>query len=229
MPGDAVVRILHTDVRQEDTIVRNTHTQDPLPDAAADALFGRARRAVLTLLFGRSGQRFYLREVARLTGLAVGSVQRELANFVAAGLVERSTEGAHVYFRANSRSPLYPELVGLATKTAGVVPVLRRTLAGLARKESIDLAFVYGSVATGTHGAASDVDLMVGGRVRLRELVPVLRRAQERLAREINPTLYPQEEFRRRLASGEHFLTRVMATPRIMVVGSDDELAELAR
>lgn len=205
------------------------HTHTRVGDVAADALFGRSRRAILALLFGQSGHAFYLRQIAHLTGLAVGSVQRELANLVSAGIVERRPEGPQVYFRANEQSPIYPELVGLVTKTSAVAEPLRAALAPLAKKKMILIAFVYGSIATGKQRSSSDIDLMIIGRASLKELVPRLRRAQEQLGREINPTTYEPEEFRQRLVAGEHFLNRVIQTPRIMVIGSEDELAALAR
>jgi uncharacterized protein len=205
--------------------VRNTHTRN---DGIAEALFGRSRRAILALLFGQSGQSFYLRQIAGLTGLAVGSVQRELANLVGAGLVDREARGTQVYFRANTRSPVYPELVSLVTKTAGVADVLRRALADFAEKKTIVAAFIYGSVAAGKQTSASDIDLMVVGPVKLKALVPVLRKAQDQLGREVNPTVYPAEEFRARLRAGEHFLGRVVRQPKLMLVGSEDELEDLA-
>ena len=136
------------------------------------ALFGRARRAILALLFGRAGEAFYLRQIADLTGLAVGSVQRELANLVRAGLVVRAAKGHQVYFRADERSPIYPELVGLVTKTAGVAGVIRDALAPFARKKMITVAFIYGSMAAGEQQPSSDVDLMIIGDIELKERGP---------------------------------------------------------
>ncbi len=191
-------------------------------------MFGRARRAILALLFGRAGEAFYLRQIADLTGLAVGSVQRELANLVRAGLVVRTAKGHQVYFRADERSPVYPELVGLVTKTTGVAGVIRAALAPFAREKMITVAFIYGSIAAGEHQPSSDVDLMIIGDIELRSVVPVVRRVEEQVGREVNPTIYRPEDFRQRLAAGEHFLSRIIARPRIMLIGGEDELAGLA-
>ena len=198
------------------------------PDMIAEALFGQTRRAVLALLFGASADAFYLREIVRLTGTGMGAVQRELRQLVEAGLVDRRPHGKQVYFSANPRSPVYQELVGLLTKTAGLADVLRRGLAPLAKQKKIVFAFVYGSVATASQRAESDVDLLVIGDATLRDVIPALQPAQERLAREINPTIYSPAEFRDRLHQGEHFISRILDRPKIMLVGSEDELRELA-
>ena len=193
-------------------------------DAIAEALFGQTKRRVLALLFGRPENAFYLREIARQTGSGTGAVQRELAQLVAAGLVRRSRQGQHVYFSADPASPVYGEMRSLLAKTAGIADVLRAGLAALPRKAKILVAFIYGSVAAGQHTSASDIDLMVIGRVELADLLPSLRPIEERLGREVNPTIYRPEE----LAQPSSFVRRVLDGPKIMLVGTEDDIANLA-
>lgn len=211
------------------TMVYKKHTKsDWRGDAVAEALFGKARREVLALLFGSGGQEYYLRQIAERTGLAVRSVQRELARLVEAGLVERTARGNQVWFRANDRSPVHADLVGLMTKTAGVAGLLRDAMVPLAGEGAITTAFLYGSFASGEQGPSSDVDLMVIGSVALKELVPLLRPVEERIGREINPTIRSVAELSHEVKVGAHFLRRVLRGPRVMLVGSDDDLARLA-
>jgi hypothetical protein len=44
------------------------------------------------------------------------------------------------------------------------------------------------------------------------------------LGREINPTIYSVDEWRSRVQSGNSFVTRVLAQPRIDLMGSADGL-----
>jgi len=104
------------------------------------------------------------------------------------------------------------------------VDVLRAALAELSSKAKILVAFIYGSVAAGRHTPASDIDLMVIGRVELADLLPALGPIQERLGREVNPTIYRPEE----LAAPRSFVRRVLDGPKIMLVGTDDDIAKLA-
>jgi predicted nucleotidyltransferase len=201
----------------------------PKPDMITGALFGQTRRAVLALLFGRSGESFYLREIVRLTGAGMGAVQRELRQLVESGLVDRRQHGKQVYFSANSRSPVFQELVGLLAKTAGLADVLRQSLAPLAKQKKIILSFIYGSVATATQRDESDVDLLVIGDATLRDVIPALQPAQERLAREINPTIYSVTEFTEQLRHGGHLVSRILDRPKIMLIGSEDELGDLVQ
>lgn len=197
-------------------------------DGISRALFGQTRRNVLALLYGRPDESFYLRQIVRMTGGGRGAVQRELEQLTGAGLLERRAQGREVYFKANAQAPVFDELRSLMAKTAGVADVLRAALMDFVDEKLIVTAFLYGSVASGKHRAESDIDLMIVGTVKLSDLLRRLREAQDRLGRDINPTIYPEAEFRQRLRKGQHFLTSVLARPKIMLVGDENDLAKLA-
>lgn len=56
-----------------------------------------------------------------------------------------------------------------------------------------------------------------------------LRPAREQLGREINPTVYSVTEFNRKQAAKDHFLSQVLTGPRLIVLGSEDDLGKAAR
>lgn len=199
-----------------------------MTSSIAGALFGQTRRKVLGLLFGHPEESFYLREIVRAVGSGTGAVQRELEQLTNAGLILREVDGRQIYFTANPGSPVFEEVRGLVTKTIGMHEVIRLALADLAERRLILSAFLYGSAATGRDRPESDVDLMVVGDLTLAALLPVLRPVQDQLGREINPTIYPVEELRQKLVAGNHFLKSVLSRPKIMLVGNENELAELA-
>jgi len=93
---------------------------------------------VLGWLLGHPDEAYYLRELVRQTGAAVGAVQRELQQLTAAGLVHRDVRGKQVYFQANRDATIFPELQRLFAKTAEPTPVKRRPSGGL--KGNRDLA-----------------------------------------------------------------------------------------
>jgi predicted nucleotidyltransferase len=196
-------------------------TRDP-----STILFGRIRRRVLAWLFGHAEERFYLRQIVRQSGTAQGAVQRELQKLVEAGILRRTVEGRHVYFQANRESPIFAELHMLLLKTAGIVEVIREALAPLA--DRIRAAFVFGSGARGELRSDSDVDVLVVGDVSFPAVADALASAQTRLGRDVNPTVYPPAEFRKKIRAGHHFLTTVLQEPRLFAVGGPDELARLA-
>ncbi|MDQ3673132.1 MAG: nucleotidyltransferase domain-containing protein [Gemmatimonadota bacterium] len=201
-------------------------SRTPAPgDDAARVLFGQTRRRVLGLLFARPDEALYLRQIVRLTGAAQGAVQRELQALTRAAILRRTVQGRQVYFQANSSAPIFPELRALLLKTVGAVEVLRDAMASVA--ERVRVAFVFGSAARGELRGNSDIDLLVVGDAPFAEIVGVLATAQERLGREVNPTIYPAAEFGARLRANHHFLTRVLAQPLLFVIGDVDELGRL--
>jgi len=103
------------------------------------------------------------------------------------------------------------------------VEVLREAPAG----KGIGAALVFGSVARGGEGAASDVDLMVVAGVGLKTVSGRLSGASERLGYEVNPHVMDAGELRRRRESGDHFVLRVLESRKLFVVGDQDEHARL--
>lgn len=193
----------------------------------AAALFGKTRRAVLGVLYGHPDEAFYLRQLVRATHAGQGAVQREVKRLSEAGIIRRTVQGREVYYRANPECPVFPEVKSLVVKTAGVGDVLRSALAPLAGR--IKVAFLFGSFAQGKHNQQSDVDIMIIGEATFKEVVDALASAQEALARDVQPTVYPLAEFQARVKAREHFVTTVLGELKIFLIGDECELAGLAQ
>lgn len=190
-------------------------------------LFGQTRGGVLALLYGSPDQSFFVRQIARQTGISsVGAVQRELETMAAVGLINRSTLGNQVFYQANREHPAYEELRSLIAKTVGVFHLLGSALAPLENR--ISLAFVYGSMARGEETAGSDVDLMVIGDVTLEEVLACLTPAERSIGRPINPTVYSLDEFKSKLHAGNHFISSVARGRNVFLIGNEDELRKVA-
>lgn len=88
-------------------------------------LFPQVRAAVLRLLFADATVELHLRELTRRSGLALGTLQTELAKLTAAQLVVSERDGNRRYYRANAAHPLFPvlrQLVLQATPGATAQP-----------------------------------------------------------------------------------------------------------
>jgi len=184
-------------------------------------LLGKTRLAILSLLFSQPDRKLYLRQIIRLTGAGQGAIQRELANLVQVGVLTKTREANLAYFQVNRAVAVYNELRGIVQKTAGIPDFLRTALLPLA--DSIQHAFIYGSIASGTERAESDVDLMVIGDVSFFDVVSVVSPLQETLGREINPTVFTSDELARQLTARDPFLSQVMENAQIDLIGGDRE------
>jgi predicted nucleotidyltransferase len=190
----------------------------------ADALFSNVQQRVLAYLFGQPDRSFFATELIRLAGGGSGAVQRELARLEDSGLVTVTRVGTQKHYQANPKSPIFSELCSIAQKTVGLAEPLREALKPLAKR--ISAAFVYGSVAKKQDTATSDIDLMViGGKVTYAELFGTLEDASARLGRKVNPTVYTPQEFAKLMKEESAFVKRVLAQPKIWLVGDESNLA----
>ena len=190
----------------------------------ADALFSGTQQRVLGLLFGQPERSFYATELINLAGAGSGAVQRELARLAQSGLVTLKAVGNQKHYQANPASPIYDELCGVVRKTVGLAEPLRAALAPLAMQ--IKAAFVYGSIAKKEDTASSDIDLMlVSDTLTDGDVVLALQAATELLGREVNPNIFTSQDFAKRLKEGSSFVTRVMAQPKVWLIGGEHDLA----
>ncbi len=200
------------------TKISNQRSHLPL----ADALFSTTQQRVLAYLYGQVGQSFFASELIRLTGSGSGAVQRELAKLKQSGLVTVRRVGNQKHYQANPASPIFHELHAMVMKTFGLADVLRNALAPLT--DSIDTAFIYGSIAKGTERADSDIDLMlIGSNLSYAVVMEQLTDTEKKLGREVNPSIYSPEEFQQKLLADNAFVQRVMDHPKIFVIGSADD------
>ena len=190
----------------------------------SDALFAKTQRRVLGVLFGNPNRSYFSNEIVRMAESGIGAVHRELAALEAVGLVTVTRIGNQKHYQANRASPIFEELHGIVVKTFGVADVLREALEPLA--STIQAAFIYGSVAKGGDTAASDIDLMVvSEKLRYADVFGTLEPVYARLGRTVNPTVYTPKEMAKRIKEGNAFVTRVLAQPKIMLIGGEHDLA----
>jgi DeoR/GlpR family transcriptional regulator of sugar metabolism len=92
-------------------------------------LFSEYRRRVLVLLLLHLQNRYHVREIARLTHTAPGTLNRELAKLTEAEvLIREASSGRQIYYHANQDLPIFEELVSILKKTSGLVEVLANAL-----------------------------------------------------------------------------------------------------
>jgi predicted nucleotidyltransferase len=187
----------------------------------ADALFTATQQRLLGLLFGQPERSFFVTELIELAGVGRGAVQRELARLARSELVVIERHGSQKHYRANPDSPIYEELCSIVSKTVGIEKNLRAALEPLAAR--VSLALIYGSVAKHADTASSDIDiLVVSDELTLEDVYATLSTVEQKLGRQVNPTLYTECEFRKRRSGNNSFLNRVLAGPTIVLEGQLD-------
>lgn len=187
-------------------------------------LFGEYRQRALGLLLLNPDASFHVRELARLTGTSAGTLHKELTKLTTGGILQRKQIGNQVHYSANISCPIFNELASILRKTSGLADVLAKALIGLENK--IEFAFVFGSVARGDQQTHSDIDVMLIGSLSFSDAVQALHASQAVLQREINPVVYSQNEFNRRIKNNDTFINEVLAKPKLFIIGKENELSQ---
>lgn len=192
----------------------------------SDALFPKVRQRVLALLYVQPDLDFHTNEIIRLTDSGTGSVQRELENLAAAGLVNVKQVGNQRRYQANQEAPFFAELRSIILKTFGLADVLREALKPIAKQ--IHVAFIYGSIAKQEDTASSDIDLMlVGNNLTYADVFQRLEKAEVQLGRKINPTFYSALEWSSKYKKNNNFVIKILKQPKIFLIGTEDGLSKL--
>ena len=187
-------------------------------------LFGEYRQRTLGLLLLNPEASFHVRELARLTGTSAGTLHKELTKLTNGGILLRKNIGNQVHYSADLKCPIFDELASILRKTSGLVDVIAKALVNL--ENSVEFAFVFGSVARGDQQTNSDVDVMLIGSLSFSDAVQALHETQSVLQREINPVVYSQEEFSRRIKNNDSFIKEVLAKPKLFIKGKENELSQ---
>ena len=188
-------------------------------------LSSRARAEIFRLLFSGLEEELHVREIQRRSGLNDSTIRQELRKLADLDLIRGRKDSNRIYYSANKENPLYQDIQNLVIKTSGLVDVLKSSL----QDERIKIAFVFGSIPKGEINAGSDVDIMVIGEIGLRNLSSLLSGIPEKIGREVNPYVLRRAEFRKRLQDKEHFLSSVLRSPKIFIIGNEHDLSAMGR
>lgn len=175
----------------------------------------RTRVKILTLFLMNPGEEVYVRQIARRVEENINAVRRELENLERVGLLKSEKKGNLKYYTTNRDFPIYDELSSIILKTEGVAKFLQDRLAEI----GIEVAFIYGSFASGEATAESDIDLFLVGDVREEEVVLEVREVEKKLSREVNYVLFTPQEFKERVKNKDPFVRNVLDGAKIMLIG----------
>jgi len=179
----------------------------------------KAKRHLLALFFTNPKNSFYLREICRKIGGQTNEVSAELRKMEKAGILNSVRRANSLFYSANQSCPIYSELKSIIIKTEGLGTLLKDALG---KKFAVKFAFIYGSYAKGEEREGSDIDIMVIGKINLEAVAPVIRDLEKQIGRDINCSIYPEEEFLE--SRGKGFIIDVLKGKKIMLIGGEDEL-----
>lgn len=172
---------------------------------------------IIKLFFKNPDKEYYFREIAKNLNKEPSHYQKYLDNLVEDNILLDERRGNMRFFRLNKEHPLYEEIKSIVSKTIGLENELKELVDKL---DSVDCAFIFGSMAKGTENSNSDVDLMLIGDINQDALTTTISSVEGKIAREINYHIYSNQEIVRKIKEKDSFISNIFLSPIIKLKGN---------
>lgn len=188
-----------------------------------DFMISRTRVRMMELFLNNPDEMYYVREITRQTKEEINAVRRELDRMHGYGLLKSEQRGNRLYYFVNKKYVFFHELLQIVAKTTGLGKEIRKNLKKLG---DVEFVMFSGRFVENQPPRQGELDVLVIGDIVLAELQQIMEKAQERLEREINYTVFSGEEFKFRKTRRDPFVLDALYNSRVMIVGNDTDFAE---
>lgn len=185
----------------------------------------KTRLKLLQLFLNHRAERYYQRQLEKLLGVNIRSLQIELGNLLKIGFLRKEKDGNRVYYIVNEKFQLLEELNKLVLKGSFFVDKLKILLS----KPEVELAFIYGSAARGDIIEESDIDLFIVGNADSYKLHSVIKEIEKDFSRVINYVIYNKKEIHKKVQGKSGFITNVMNSNKVFIKGTEDEFRKIIK
>jgi len=184
-------------------------------------LFGsKTRLKLLQIFFRDPNERFFVRELVRLSDTQINAVRRELATLIRAGVIMEEGENVEAntrckFYKLNLESMLHDELRALIVKAQ----VMGEQAFADQIKKLGDVSFL---LLSGRFVGEPDLptDVLLVGNVPERSVKKIVRQFENKLGFDIRYTLMSKGEFIERKQVIDRFLYKLFEGKNIKVVDS---------
>jgi len=175
------------------------------------------RRKLIQILFYTPNDLFYVRQLVRSTGEEINSVRRELKNLKEVGLIKSEARANRLYYWANQKSPVFPQLLVLANKTLGLGLLLSSSRHTQAKVRFLLYSYNF---ATNAPRRADEIDLIIVGQVSPQKVEKYIKQEEKTRACEINYMIMTKKELILRKAKRDPFLVDFFLNSPLVIIGS---------
>ena len=183
----------------------------------------RVRAKMLQLFLSSPNQLLHVREIVRRVSEEINAVRRELSRMEKYGMVFSEWRANRRLYRFRKDYIFYRELLALTAKTAGLGGNIIKNRTKLGK---LKYAFISTKFLKGEPSGPSDVDVLIVGTIVLPELQAIISDEQAKREQEINYSFMDEAEFQFRVKRRDPFIIRVLAQPKVMLIGDEDNLLE---
>ncbi|MCX7956153.1 MAG: hypothetical protein N2593_03585 [Patescibacteria group bacterium] len=181
----------------------------------------KTRRKILELFFHHPKEIYYLRKVVREIGEEVNAVKRELDILSEEKLLLKEKRLNKVYFTLNKNYIFYEEFLKIFAKTNFLSKLIYENLSKIGKIKFIALSTKF---PKNVEIKEDEIYLLFVGIIVIAEVESIIAEAEKNFAKPINYTVMTDDELKFRKKNNDPFIWRFLKQPKIMLVGSEDEL-----
>ena len=160
-------------------------------DFLAGLITSKTRINLLVRFFFNPGTKAYLRELSKDLNVSTNAVREELNQLTKTKLLMSEKNGRNVYYTANSKHPLFPELKSMVSKVMGLDQVIESIITRLG---DLDKAYIIDDYAEGKDTGI--IDLVLVGNIDQYHLNDLSRKTERYIKRKIRSLVLTRQEFK---------------------------------
>jgi predicted DNA-binding protein YlxM (UPF0122 family) len=165
----------------------------------------KTRIKLLIRLFFNPNTSSYLRELAKEFNVSTNSVREELNQLTKTRLLTSEKIGRQVFYTANQKHPLFPELKSMVSKAMGIDQVIDSIVTRLGDLES---AYLLDDYAEGKDTGI--IDLLLVGDIDQYHLNDLSRKTEQYIKRKIRSLVLSRDEYK-------EFEPKLKESPNILI------------
>lgn len=181
-----------------------------------DIITSEVRIKILVELFSETDKQLYVRELTRRVGTEINAVRRELKRLGKAGLIRKEKRGNRLYYLLRKEHPFYYELLSMVSKEVGIG---RSVIDNAQRLGKVKLALLSTEYAEGRESERNELDLLLVGDINLEKVSVLVEENGKKSGREVNFTVFDEEEFEQLKSRRDLFLISFLIAPKILLLG----------
>jgi predicted DNA-binding protein YlxM (UPF0122 family) len=151
----------------------------------------KTRIKLLVRFFFNPSTRSYLRELAKEFNVSTNSVREELNQLTKTELLTSQKSGRQVFYKANQKHPLFPDLKSMVGKVMGVDQVIDGIVSRLG---DLERAYLLDDYAEGKDTGI--IDLLLVGDIDQYHLNDLSRKTERYINRKIRSLVLNRDEFK---------------------------------
>jgi predicted DNA-binding protein YlxM (UPF0122 family) len=181
-------------------------------DLFSGLISSKTRIKLLVRFFFNPGTRAYLRELAKEFNVSTNAVREELNQLTKTHLLQSEKKGRQVFYTANQKHPLFPELCSMVGKVMGLDQVIDGIVNRLG---CLEKAYLIDDYAQGKDTGI--IDLLLVGDIDHYHLNDLTRKTERYINRKIRSIVLTQKEF-------ENFYPKLQNHPNLLIWQSPSKI-----